>query len=97
MNARITKDGHLEIERAGEWKEQICPWVHLSANIAPSPGEDVSADLEPSLCGDWCPLFRAETIPQSSMRPMKSVVTISCSGCPSTHTLTTDARGKTDG
>lgn len=41
MKAKIDEHGWLLVERAGSWKEQLCPWYGVP---------DVH-------CGDWCPLF----------------------------------------
>ena len=42
MKAKINKNGFLEIERAGEFKPQGCPF---------------RSTLNFRNCGDWCPLF----------------------------------------
>jgi hypothetical protein len=49
MKIRINKYGHLEIERAGKFKSQHCPFI---------------ADITKydSVCGDWCPLFKEPII-----------------------------------
>ena len=43
MKIKISRNGNLEIERAGEWKEQYCPHCPRIP--------------EERLCGDYCPLF----------------------------------------
>jgi hypothetical protein len=43
MKAKINAEGCLEIERAGKWKKQRCPYRQPTGTGVP--------------CGDWCPLF----------------------------------------
>jgi len=54
MNIRITVNGHLEIERAGKFVEQKCPFTSVHMN----GWNDIKWGLnEMKFCGDWCPLF----------------------------------------
>ncbi|MCP4756363.1 MAG: hypothetical protein GY866_36330 [Proteobacteria bacterium] len=46
MRGRINKDGIIHIQRGGEMRLQYCPFFSVS-----------SAGIEPTVCGDWCPLF----------------------------------------
>ena len=61
MKIRINKDGFLEIERAGKWKEQICPYTKPRKGHQYIETEDVKANymqvVDGTPCGDWCPLF----------------------------------------
>jgi hypothetical protein len=54
-HVRINKRGFLSIQRAGEWREQCCPFA-------------ANEGREPAHCGDWCPLF-AEPIGQADDLP----------------------------
>lgn len=47
MKAKIDKNGYLELERAGKFKRQYCPFTAYDDN--------------PNICGDWCPLFDIRT------------------------------------
>lgn len=47
MKIQISKDGILEIERAGEMVKQICPFSHT----------DCDGGGNFTYCGDLCPLF----------------------------------------
>ncbi len=53
MKIKINASGCLEIERAGEWKEQSCPYGLAVPAVTP-------------LCGDWCPLFGGVELRQTS-------------------------------
>jgi hypothetical protein len=46
LKLKINKGGTLEIERAGQYEQQYCPFQ-------PSlPGDEHDV-----CCGDWCPMF----------------------------------------
>jgi hypothetical protein len=50
MKIKINKEGNLEIDRKGQWKQQNCPFAEA--------GEAYCADP----CGGWCPLFEEPVI-----------------------------------
>ncbi len=51
MKAKITKQGCLQIERAGKMKRTLCPYEQTSDTLAN--------------CGDWCALFGEPVYPES--------------------------------
>ena len=61
MKIRINKKGWLEIERAGKFKQQLCPHG--------------SSDEE--RCGDWCPLFGEPFFETISKLEDKKIVSLS--------------------
>lgn len=74
--AKISKDGHLEIERAGKFKEQRCP-------IA---GADEEGGYCLS-CGDWCPLFHEHELIDGVLS-----VSIGCDSVNPAFTIAIDER-----
>lgn len=52
---RITKEGTLQIQRAGKWKDQFCK---DTAVLREMPEHDLPpVRVEMRRCGDWCPQF----------------------------------------
>jgi len=61
MKIRINKSGFLEVERAGEFKEMICPYSKPRRGQQYIGTEDFPKDIDTiygTPCGDWCPLFQ---------------------------------------
>lgn len=61
--AKIDKDGHLWVLRAGKWKCQTCPY---------------SREQENAECGDWCPLFSKINIVWQEGLPPRWAVDLGC-------------------
>jgi hypothetical protein len=57
MKIKISTSGYLEIERAGKFKEQFCPFTSTPSQVF---------DTHKS-CGDWCPLF-GEAVPVADVK-----------------------------